>query len=77
MSDIRLKNEERKIIVESIKEFYLKERDEEISDLSAGFLLDFIIERIGPYLYNQGIRDAHRFMNEKVEDLFGLEKRVR
>ena len=41
-----------------IKNYFLKGREEEIGDLAAGLMLDFIIEELAPEFYNQGIQDA-------------------
>jgi uncharacterized protein (DUF2164 family) len=60
--------------INEIKKHFSAERDENIGDLSAELFLDFITEKITPFFYNQGIRDAHQYMNERLEDLFGLEK---
>jgi uncharacterized protein (DUF2164 family) len=73
---IELPKEIKKQIVEDIKTYFYDEREEEIGDLGAGLLLDFIIEEIGPVLYNQGIRDAHSYLSERLEDLYGLEKQT-
>lgn len=74
---IELKKEVQAEIIREIKMYFEKERDEELGDLSAVMFLDFITEKIGPYYYNQAVRDAYAFMSEKVEDMFGLEKRPR
>ena len=34
-------------------------------------MLDYILEDIGPSIYNQAILDGQAFMNEKVNDLDG------
>lgn len=60
--------------INEIKKYFSTERDENIGDLSAELFLDFITEKMAPFFYNQGIRDAHQYMNERLEDLFGLEK---
>jgi uncharacterized protein (DUF2164 family) len=46
--------------------------EEEIGDLAAGLLLDFIIENLAPDFYNQGVDDAYRFMKEAAEDLLSI-----
>ena len=66
-----------KELLREIKEYFLQERDEDLSDFQAENLLRFILHIIGPAIYNQGIFDAHRFMGEKLEDMLGLEKRAR
>jgi uncharacterized protein (DUF2164 family) len=57
-----------------IKEYYRKERDEDIGDLSAILLLDFFMDKIAPEFYNQGVYDSQRYMSDKCLDLLGLQK---
>lgn len=66
--------EVRKKLIEDIKTFFWNEKDEEISNLSAEILLDFILNNVGPHIYNQAIGDAYAFISGKVEDVFELEK---
>ena len=74
---IPLKAEVRKSLIEDIKRFFWNEKEEEISDLFADMLVDFILNNIGPHIYNKAIGDAHAFINEKVDDIFELEKNIR
>lgn len=69
-----LSKERRNFLIGEVKAYFLTERDEELGDLAAGFILDFFLEKLGPELYNQGISDAHQYMMEKVEDLLGIQK---
>lgn len=75
MQKIELQKEARKDAVEDLIKFFWDERSEEISEFHAGRMLDFMIEHIGLYIYNQAIGDAYKLMCEKVDDLYGLEKR--
>lgn len=77
MPEIQLGRETKKELIESIKLFFARERDEEVSDFQAAIVLDFILESIGPHIYNQAVADAHALMADKIEDLYGLEKRPR
>ncbi|MBP2634390.1 MAG: hypothetical protein H6Q72_297 [Firmicutes bacterium] len=77
MKDIKLTKDQQKIAVEELQSYFQTEKDEEITDLSANLLLDFILKNIGPYIYNQAIKDAQHFMGEKIEELFTLEKSLR
>jgi uncharacterized protein (DUF2164 family) len=77
MQKIVLSKDVKPKVLEDIKRYFSEERDEDIGDLAAGLLLDYITENIGPYYYNQAIKDACRFMGEKVEDMYGLEKSPR
>ena len=74
MKKFKLEKEVKAEIISSIQEYFINERDEEIGNLSAELLLQFIIEKVGPAIYNQGIHDAHSFVSEKIEELYGLEK---
>lgn len=60
-------------MVELIKVFFKNERNEEIGDLSARIVLEFIVNNLAPEFYNQGIRECIIAMHDKVEDLYGCE----
>lgn len=77
MGKIELNKETRAQMIKDIRTFFQNEQNEDISDFRAAIFLDFIIETLGSYFYNQAIEDAYRLMNEKIEDLYGLEKRSR
>ncbi len=74
--EIELKKEVRAVLVESIKRYYWNEREEELTNLGAELMLDFMVNEIGPFIYNQGIEDSYAYMNERIEDLLGLQKRL-
>lgn len=57
MKDDTLK-EERAQIVAKIRQYFQDERDEELGELPAVMLLDFIEKEIGPFFYNRGVREA-------------------
>ncbi|MDR3542476.1 MAG: DUF2164 domain-containing protein [Desulfosporosinus sp.] len=75
--EINISKEVRAVLVESLKRYYWNEKNEELSSLGAELLLDFIMNDIGPYIYNKAIEDSYAYMNERIEDLLGLEKRLR
>jgi uncharacterized protein (DUF2164 family) len=77
MKKIELSKEMEKQLMDEIKSFFYDSRDEEISDFFAQSLVDFIIEKAGPVIYNQAIDDSYNFMMEKLEDIYSLEKRER
>ena len=43
--------------------------DDPLSDFRAEALLDFMIRELGPAVYNQGVRDACQFIQEKLGDV--------
>ncbi|CAN5712463.1 MAG: DUF2164 domain-containing protein [Gemmatimonadetes bacterium] len=55
----------------SLEQHFLDEFDEPLSDFRARGLVDFFIRELGPPIYNQGVRDASRFMQEKLTDIEG------
>ena len=71
---VKLNKEIREEMISSIKRYFEKERDEELGDLAAGLILDFITEELAPEFYNQGVYDSYKFMNLHCEDLLGLLK---
>ena len=77
MKPIELSKETKQDLINSIKEYFARERDEELSDFQAAAVLDFILETVGPHIYNQAVADAHALMSDRLEDIFGLEKRPR
>ena len=49
-----------------IKEYFLKERDEQLGDLGAELVYDFFIENCAPSIYNQAIDDLKKMLKERV-----------
>jgi uncharacterized protein (DUF2164 family) len=72
--------QEREQIIHKIRAWFLEEREEELGELPAGMLLDFIEKEIGPFFYNRGVREAKakvlRASAELTEELDYLEMLV-
>lgn len=66
---IELPDETKTQLVYSIRRYFEEERNEEIGDLQASFLLDFVLTEIGPSIYNQAVKDAQSSMQRVVADL--------
>lgn len=58
-------------IVASLQRYASTELDCELGEIQTGHLLDYILQEIAPFAYNQGIEDAKAFFATKVEDLTG------
>ena len=71
---LKLDKEQKKEMIEKLQRYFLNERDENLGDLAAGLLVDFIVSDLSIPIYNQGIADAYRYMSEQIEGLFELEK---
>ena len=74
---IELTPETKKLLLSNLQNYYSAEREEELSEFQAGLLLEFILSDIGVYIYNQAIADAQKLMQQKTEELFTLEKRIK
>lgn len=74
VNKITLSKEKKEEMIKAIKDYFYNEREEEIGDLAASMLLNFITEELGTEYYNQGITDAYRYMTDRAEDLLGLQK---
>lgn len=68
---IKLSDDRRARLLRSIRQHFAEEFDEEISDFRADGLLDFFIRELGPPVYNQGVRDAARYMQDRLTDIDG------
>ena len=68
---IRLSEERRAALVAAIRAHFRDRHDEEMGELKASLILDFFVEQLGPPVYNQAIRDAHDFLQDKLVDLEG------
>lgn len=70
---IKLSKEKREDMIAEIKYYFLKEKDEELGDLAANLILDFVIEKLAPEFYNQGVYDSQKYMNDRVEELLSIQ----
>ncbi len=68
---IRLSPDRRAALLEALKKYFAAEFDETLSDFRAEGILDFLVRELGPPLYNQGVRDAAAFMQDKLTDIEG------
>jgi len=68
---IQLAPDRRAALLHAIKAHFTTEFDEPLSDFRAHALLDFFLRELGPPVYNQGVRDAAAFIQEKLGDIEG------
>lgn len=73
-NNIEIRKEVKEEMIHGIKRYFLNEREEELGDLAADLILDFIIQELAPEFYNQGIYDAYNYMNDRIEDLLSIVK---
>jgi len=58
-------------IVSSLRRYFTENLDSELSEMQAGFLLEYFINEIAPFAYNQGVEDAQKYFQRTTEDLPG------
>lgn len=72
--------EQKRQMVRLIQDFFQEERDEQVGIIAAENFLDFIDKEIGPYYYNQAIREARRYLQGQMEsidtELYIMEKHI-
>jgi uncharacterized protein (DUF2164 family) len=66
---ISLSDRARKQAIASIRRYVTENLDEEMGDLKASLMLDYILEEHGPTIYNQAMADARAFFEERAADL--------
>jgi uncharacterized protein (DUF2164 family) len=71
---IKLSKEKREEMIGEIKNYFYDEREEELGDLAASLIIDFIIDKLAPEFYNQGVFDSYKYMTDRVEDLLSIQK---
>ena len=64
-----LSEEQKKVAIENIIDFFATQRDEKIGIIAAEDLLDFFLETFGDAIYNKGIDDSKKFLQEQINDL--------
>jgi uncharacterized protein (DUF2164 family) len=66
---ITIPDNAKKQALASLKRYVSENLDQEIGDLKADLLLDYVLREIGPTIYNQAIADAKAFFQERTADL--------
>ena len=69
---ITLSADTTKRLAGSIKRYFAEHLDQDIGDLKAGLLLDYVLKEVGPSVYNQAIADAQTYFQGRVVDLEGV-----
>ena len=66
---ITLSDETEELVLDKLRDYMTAEFDIDIGNLPAKFLLDFIIETVGPHLYNQVVDDMEPWLYERFTDM--------
>lgn len=75
---IKIEKEKREKLVKEIQAYFLDNYEEEIGELKAELLINFLVDKVGSKIYNQALADSKYWFGKKLEDLesdfFTLEK---
>ena len=66
---IELPKEARALAIVSIERWFQTERDERVGNITAGALLGFFLQEVGPSIYNQAVADVQERMQARVSEL--------
>ena len=66
-----LSKEQKAEAVKFIRRFFSEKLELELSEVQAGFLLDYFWRELAPFSYNQGVTDAQKYLMRLNEDLPG------
>lgn len=67
--DINLEKHQRDLLAASLIKYFDRNLDHDLGNLDAGFLLDFILEEVGPSIYNQAVRDVQNNLLQRVQEV--------
>ena len=77
---VKWDKETRRKIIGEIQEYFYREKCEEIGEIAAGDLLEFIDNRLAQFYFNEGINQAMDQWNQSVarleEDLFSIKRPI-
>ncbi|MGG1638502.1 DUF2164 domain-containing protein [Paenibacillus sp. FSL K6-3182] len=75
---LKLPKEQKEQLIASIQQYFELERSETLGSIAAEQLLDFMIQAVGPHIYNHAIKDARQTVLERMQtledELYSLEK---
>lgn len=66
---IELTREARAEAMASIERYFERELDQRIGNITAGALLAFFVEEVGPVIYNQAVREVQERLQMRVQEL--------
>lgn len=66
---IEIANETRQVLISSIQRYFRENMDEPIGNITAGALLGFVLEEIGPIVYNKAVADVQQRLQARVLEL--------
>jgi uncharacterized protein (DUF2164 family) len=69
MPKAQLSKAEKEALIQKNQTYFAEELDQEIGEFEAGFLLDFMNEELGPFIYNMALRDAQAALSRRMDGI--------
>ena len=66
---IELTKEDRQQAIASIERYFQENMEEKIGNIAAGALLGFLLEEIGPSIYNRAVADVQERLQARVMEV--------
>lgn len=66
---IELSKEARDEAISSIERYFQEELEQRIGNIAAGALLDFVLQEIGPCVYNQAVADVQERVQARLLEI--------
>ena len=66
---IELSKEARTQAIASIERYFRENMDEPLGNVAAGGLLSFLLEEIGPTIYNKAVSDVQERLQARISEL--------
>jgi len=66
---IELPHAARQAVVASIQRYFQENMDEPIGNITAGALLGFFLEEIGPLVYNKAVADVQQRLQARITEI--------
>ncbi|MBJ7419928.1 MAG: DUF2164 domain-containing protein [Rhodoferax sp.] len=66
---IEISKEVRQQAILSIERYFLENMDEKIGNITAGALLSFFVEEIGPVIYNKAVAEVQERLQTRVMEI--------
>ena len=66
---IEITNENRQALIASIQRYFKANMEEQIGNITAGALLAFFMEELGPLVYNKAVADVQGRLQARVMEI--------
>jgi uncharacterized protein (DUF2164 family) len=74
----KLPMEQKQAMIGQVQQYMEIELGETLGDLAAESMVEFMLQTLGPIVYNEALKDARKVINERVlsleDELYSLEK---